>query len=101
MPEYYTDVYILRMPTILRIRGFRIGFFQADLAEPPHVHVRRQSGDAKFWLDTIELVDARGFAEHELREISRILEEYRDELLVAWHAEEQKRGNSTGENPGS
>ena len=88
------------MPTILRVRGFRIGFYQADLWEPPHVHVRRQSGDAKFWLDIIELADARGFAEHELREITRILEAYQDELLTAWRSEEKKRGNGSGENSG-
>ena len=89
------------MPTILRFRGFRIGFYQADLQEPPHVHVRRQAGDAKFWLDTMKLADARGFADHELREIARILVAHQDALLAAWQSEEKNRGDSSGENPGS
>jgi hypothetical protein len=88
------------MPTIMRVRGFRIGFYQADLREPPHVHVRRQAGDAKFWLDTIELADARGFADHELREIVRILVANQDALLAAWQVEDKHRGDSSGENSG-
>lgn len=84
----------------MRVRGFRIGFYQADLREPPHVHVRRQAGDAKFWLDTIELAEARGFADHELREIARILAVHQDELLAAWRSEEANLGDSSGENPG-
>ena len=87
------------VPTILRIRGYRIGFFQADLVEPPHVHVRRQSGEAKFWLDTILVAASRGFQPHEIREIATILEEYKDQLMAAWDAEEAKRGDGAGENP--
>ncbi len=48
------------MPTILRIRGYRIGFYQADLGEPPHVHVRRQEGNAKFWMKPVEFLDDSG-----------------------------------------
>ena len=87
------------VPTILRIRGYRIGFFQADLVEPPHVHVRRQSGEAKFWLDTILVAASRGFRPHEIREIATILEEYKNELMAAWDAEEARRGDGSGENP--
>ena len=86
------------VPTILRIRGYRIGFFQADLAEPPHVHVRRQSGEAKFWLDTIAVAGSRGFRPHEIREIATILEDHKHDLMAAWYAEEAKRGDSSGEN---
>ena len=32
------------MPTILRIKGYRIGFFSADGDEPPHVHVDKGNG---------------------------------------------------------
>jgi hypothetical protein len=88
------------MPTILRIRGFRIGFYQADIQEPPHVHVRRQSGDAKFWLDPIVLADARGFADHELRDILRILESNQEKLLAEWRAEEAKHGDGSGDHSG-
>lgn len=72
------------MPTILRISGYRIGFYQADLAEPCHVHVRRQSGEAKYWMDPIELADSKGFRPHELRDIERILSDYREAIVAAW-----------------
>lgn len=89
------------MPTILRVRGYRIGFYQADLVEPPHVHVKKQGAEAKFWLETLVVAEVRGFREHELNEIRRILEEHRRAILAAWHAEERNRGDRTGENPGS
>lgn len=89
------------MPTILRIHGFRIGFYQADIQEPPHVHVRRQSGDAKFWLDPVELAEARGFADHEVGEIKRILESYQQQLLAAWRSEEAKHGDGSGDHSGT
>jgi hypothetical protein len=84
------------MPTILRIRGYRIGFFQADLNEPPHVHVRRQAGEAKFWLVPVRLAASNGFRPHELADIARILDDYVDELMAAWSTAEAKRGDSTG-----
>jgi hypothetical protein len=83
------------MPTILRIRGYRIGFYQADLDEPPHVHVRRQAGEAKFWLVPVRLAASHGFRPHELAYIARILEDHEDDLLAAWAAAEVKRGNGT------
>ena len=89
---------LVSVPTILRISGYRIGFFQADLVEPPHVHVRRQSGEAKFWLDTLEVAVSRGFQRHEIREIARILEDHKDDLMAAWRAEETKRGDGSGKN---
>ena len=72
------------MPVVLRIRGYRFWFYEADLDEPPHVHVGKQASEAKYWLDTVALSKSRGFREHELTEIERILAEYRDELWNAW-----------------
>jgi hypothetical protein len=80
-----TCVHSLPVPTILRIHGFRIGFFQADLAEPPHVHVRKQGGDAKVWLEPVEVAGSRGFRRHELNEAVRI------------SVQEKKHGDRSGE----
>lgn len=88
------------MPTILRIRGYRIGFYQADLAEPPHVHVKKQGGEAKFWMESLTLAESRGFREHELNEIRRILVDHQPSILAAWRAEERNRGDRASENPG-
>ncbi|MFN5755201.1 MAG: DUF4160 domain-containing protein [Planctomycetia bacterium] len=85
------------MPTILRFHGFRIGFFQADLAEPPHVHVRRQGGEAKVWLDPVEVAGSRGFRPHEINELIRIVTAFKSRLLAAWAAEETKHGDGSSQ----
>lgn len=82
------------MPVVLRIKGYRFGFYEADLDEPPHVHVGRQGSDAKYWLNPVALSKSRGFREHELTEIQKIVAEYRDEILEAWRKEAMKRGRS-------
>jgi hypothetical protein len=73
------------MPTVLRIKGYRIGFFSADGDEPPHVHVDKEDNQAKFWLEPVLLAKNIGFAQHELNEINDILSEHQQELLRAWH----------------
>ena len=49
------------MPTVLRIKGYRIGFFSSDFDEPPHVHVDKGGHTAKFWLDPLQLGKNAGF----------------------------------------
>lgn len=73
------------MPIVLRRGGFRFGFFAADAGEPPHVHVSRQSNEAKYWLDPISLQRNRGFATHELTRIEKILQAEQQMLIEAWH----------------
>lgn len=53
--------------------------------ERPHIHIRCERNQAKFWVDTVELAGARGFAMHELNQIQRLVEQHRDEFLEAWH----------------
>jgi hypothetical protein len=73
------------MPTVLRWRGYKFLFFSLDEGEPPHIHVRKRSGQAKFWLSDCQLAKARGFADHELRQVQRKIAERKEELLRAWH----------------
>ena len=73
------------MPTVLRIKGYRVGFFSADGDEPPHVHVSKASNAAKFWLEPAQLAKNAGFSRHELNEINDILTTHQQELLRAWH----------------
>lgn len=84
------------MPVVLRIRGYRVRFYGADLDEPPHVHVGKQGSEAKYWTEPVALAKSKGFAQHELNEIERILVEYRNEILQAWQREQAKRGNREG-----
>ena len=81
------------MPVILRIRGYRFWFYQADLSEPPHAHIGKSGNEAKYWIDPIALAQAGRFKPHELTEIETILSLYREDLLNAWQREQEKRDN--------
>ena len=81
------------MPVILRIRCYRFWFYQADLNEPPHVHVGKQGKEAKYWVDPIALARAGRFRPHELNEIERILMAYRENIMDAWQKEQRKNDN--------
>ena len=43
------------VPTLLLVDGYRFFFFSNEGTEPPHVHVERGDGYAKFWLEPVEL----------------------------------------------
>jgi hypothetical protein len=73
------------MPTVFRIKGYRLGFFSADGDEPPHVHVSKGDSASKFWIDPVQLAHNAGFARHELNEIHDIVTEHQTQLLGAWH----------------
>jgi hypothetical protein len=82
------------MPVVLRANGYRFWFYEADLDEPPHVHVGRDGKEAKFWLSPIRLARAGRFKPVQLREVRRLLNEHRDFILSAWESELRKRDNS-------
>ncbi len=73
------------MPTVLRIKGYRFGFFSADADEPTHVHVSRDGNQAKFWLDPVQLTKDAGFTRPELNEVFGLVQAHQQELLKGWH----------------
>jgi len=81
------------MPVVLRIKGYRFWFYEADLAEPPHIHVGKGEKEAKYWVAPIALARSRRFRQQELHEIERILHAYQDDILAAWRKEQAKRGH--------
>lgn len=81
------------MPVVLRIKGYKFWFYEADLDEPPHVHVGKESKEAKFWLNPVKLARAGRFKPVELRAIERILHDQLDFLLNAWEKEMHKRAD--------
>ena len=70
-------------PTIFKEKGFRFYFFSREETRM-HVHVQASAGEAKFWLDPIDLAKNYGLTEKELRDARRILEEHEDEIKGAW-----------------
>ncbi|MFO1430894.1 MAG: DUF4160 domain-containing protein [Candidatus Competibacteraceae bacterium] len=73
------------MPTVLRVGRYRFAFFSNEGKEPPHIHVKAGSDEAKFWLDPIGLASNYGFAAHELNEIRRIIQQPQVELIEVWY----------------
>lgn len=72
------------MPTLLQIEGFRFYFFSLERNEPPHVHVRKGSGKAKFWLVPVSLVKARRLNRPELRRAHELTKEHAAYFLQRW-----------------
>jgi len=73
------------MPTVLRVRGYRLFFFSLEGNEPPHIHVEQAERFAKFWLEPVSLVKSRGFRSGELSEIQRIVEDNQVFLIEKWN----------------
>ncbi len=81
------------MPIILRVKGYRFWFYEADLDEPAHVHVGKGGQEAKYWLNPVKMARTGRFRPVDLREIERIIDDNRDFLLNAWQEEQNRRVN--------
>ncbi len=79
------------MPVVLRLKGYKFWFYEADLDEPPHIHAGKQGKEAKYWLNPITPARIHGFRPQELVEIERIIAEHKREILDAWEKEQSKR----------
>ena len=74
------------MPTVKNIPGrYRFFFFSNEGREPPHIHVKAGSDEAKFWLNPVQLVVNYGFNGRELSQIQQLIEPYHEDLLEAWN----------------
>ena len=73
------------MPTVLRYEAYRIYLYSHEPNEPPHVHIDRDNFSAKFWLNPVSFARNRGFNARELRQIERIVQDNRLQLLEAWN----------------
>ena len=81
------------MPVVLRVKGYKFWFYEADLDELPHVHVGKEGRQAKFWLQPVKLERAGRLKPVDLQEIKRIIDDNHDFLLRAWEKEQSKRAN--------
>lgn len=72
------------MPTVLRSGPYSFHFYAGDRSEPPHVHVTRDSNEAKFWLGAVSYQSNKGFRKRELKRIERLVLENREYLLGEW-----------------
>jgi hypothetical protein len=74
------------MPVVLRIGPYVFFFYSLENNEPPHIHVRRDASELKFWLNPVELAKTRGYRDHEISHIGSLVRENREKLLEAWYA---------------
>ncbi|MCG5495366.1 MULTISPECIES: DUF4160 domain-containing protein [Ectothiorhodospira] len=75
------------MPTVLRFDGLRVVIYPAD-HRPAHVHVIGSQGEAVFVLGCsggyTELRENHGFPGHEVRRISKVLDQHKEALCGQW-----------------
>lgn len=75
-------------PVVFRYRGLRFQFYanEGSPREPPHIHVVKPGGDAKFWLrPKVELAYNEGFDDRAITMLVRLITDRRQELEEAWH----------------
>jgi hypothetical protein len=63
---------------------YRFFFYAGDRNESPHVHVGRDDGEAKFWLEPVRLEHSYRFRSTEIHRIQRLVEEHQQLLLESW-----------------
>ena len=74
------------MPRIKNVPGpYHIYFVSFDCAEPPHVHVVRETCEAKFWVTPVRLAHQYGYRNTEIKRIEKLLVEYRLLIWEAWN----------------
>jgi len=75
-----------RMPTILRINGFRFFFYSNENDEPAHIHIEKGDAEGKVWLEPImEGVYFRGFTNGEQNEIMDIIKANLKNFIIKWY----------------
>ena len=83
------------MPTVLLVRGWRFFFYSNEGQEPPHIHVKRDSAQAKFWLNIeslgVEQAYVRHMTQQEQRQVQQIISAHFEELLDAWQEFERRK----------
>ncbi len=73
------------MPTVLKLRGYRIFFYSADGDEPPHVHVYKDGKELKIWLRSSEIAINKGFSLREAEIVRKIVSDHTESLMDAWN----------------
>jgi hypothetical protein len=71
-------------PTIFRYKNYRFFFFSREETRM-HVHIVSPEGQAKFWLEpTVALHDYQGLKDRAVRELHKLVEEHKNEIVAAW-----------------
>ena len=71
------------MPTLFILFGYRFFFWSND-HEPIPVHIAKGDSEAKYNVETLELVENFGFRKNELRMIESIIDENQSIIIERW-----------------
>jgi hypothetical protein len=72
------------VPTVLRAEGFRFFFFSNEGTDPPHIHVERADGHAKFWLQPVSLAASKDLKSVELKRVKLLVIEHQLIFVEKW-----------------
>lgn len=75
------------MPVVFRNRGFRFFFYsnEGSPREPAHIHVEKDTMEAKFWLHPeVRVAYNDGYDARTLRELLEIAETNKNRIQRAW-----------------
>ena len=76
------------MPTILRIRGWKLFFYSDERNEPVHIHAEKAGAACKYWLheDILEIEEAwsYGLTPAMRREVRGIIFQHFADIVAAW-----------------
>ena len=72
--------------------GYRVFIWSHDHPIPPHVHLGKQQRYSSWDLVALECVTPDGFDRSELRDQKRLLTQYKDAILAAWHEHWETHG---------
>ncbi len=73
------------MPTLLQTEGFRFFFYSNERREPPHVHVEMAGGEAKVWLEPVQIAYSHGLTPAELRRVRELAFQHRAMFMERWN----------------
>lgn len=74
------------MPKVLEINGYKFSFYSNENDEPAHIHINKDTSNAKYWLIPKLLEEySYGFKLNERRKIKNILQKHYDTLINKWY----------------
>ena len=74
------------MPVVLIINGYKFKFYSNENDEPPHIHIVKAGGKAKYWLvPTVEEEYSYGFTVRERRDIRELVLANSTLLIDKWN----------------
>ncbi|WP_145061408.1 DUF4160 domain-containing protein [Adhaeretor mobilis] len=87
------------MPTILKVRGWRVFFYSEEGNEPIHVHATKADCECKIWLKPeafdIDFAWSHGLKPQLRREVRKIVFENFELIVEQWnrHIEDSRDAN--------